>query len=183
MNSQFLEFELGKYAMFGFEENGPADYHFASKGDTNGDGEPDAFSKTNMKVVFVRNDDHTVNAYVFYAEQGSKPAKLAVYSEEAVLDGKVAASNAGTYSTYKFDLKWADPNTEAKITSLQAGKLFCFYQRQNHQCHCTLQHEAQRLSTYIHHFRRCNCYCRFHKVGERKDCFGFHQRCHSVGHL
>ena len=119
MNSQFLEFELGKYAMFGFEENGPADYHFASKGDTNGDGEPDAFSKTNMKVVFVRNDDHTVNAYVFYAEQGSKPAKLAVYSEEAVLDGKVAASNAGTYSTYKFDLKWADPNTEAKITSFK----------------------------------------------------------------
>ncbi len=72
-------------------------------------------SKTNRKLSFKRNADHTVDVYELSASASQMTNNEFTVNAEDCLVGGIGA----THSTHKytFDLKWADPNTEAKITS------------------------------------------------------------------
>ena len=72
-------------------------------------------SNTNRKLSFKRNADHTVDVYELSASASQMTNNEFTVNAEDCLVGGVGA----THSTHKytFDLKWADPNTEAKITS------------------------------------------------------------------
>ncbi len=79
-------------------------------------------SATNLKFIFARNADHTVSVYTYdnatvAALEGAygnppvanTPNAFKVEAEDRLAGGDTSVRN------YKFDLKWADPNTEAKI--------------------------------------------------------------------
>ncbi|MGI6255810.1 MAG: S-layer homology domain-containing protein [Acutalibacter sp.] len=90
---------------------------FYSDGDIDGDGYADAFGQTNQKILFVRNADHTVNVYTSTTTTSSGEAYTLLTDNKVT----VLAEDGTSKQTYQFKLTWADPNTEAVISSFKIG--------------------------------------------------------------
>ncbi len=88
---------------------------FTSNGDTNGDGEADAASKTNGKLVFERDENNKVNVYAWGgAGEALMEVKYFYVLSEDKLNIHQYPGNAGVTA-----MKYAAPNTEAKISSFK----------------------------------------------------------------
>lgn len=125
-NSMFAEFELSKYALL-TAKNG--EVVFFSNGDVDGDGNTDTipgwsdttpnsnthiynkYKGVNRQFYFERVDDEEHTVKVFYTAGGTTKNELTeitVLAEDRLDNGK-------SKKTYKFDLTWAEPETEADI--------------------------------------------------------------------
>ena len=105
----FANFTAGKYATVA--NKGDASVTFVNAGGAIGDGDPEAIGAANAKIAFVRGNDNKVAVYSL---------KGATNSDAAVMTAlKVTAEDPASSSEYVFDLKYADPNSEAAITSFK----------------------------------------------------------------
>ena len=118
----YLTYELSDYAVLTL--SGDVDHRFLSGGDADGDGKADAAqSKTNRKLVFVRNADHTVDVYRATFNSGTNTFKqwqkldnqsLTVLAEDRLTGGT-------SKSVYTFKLTWAAPCEDADIETFTLG--------------------------------------------------------------
>ncbi len=118
----YLTYELSDYAVLTL--SGDVNHRFLSGGDADGDGKADApQSKTNRKLVFVRNADHTVDVYRATFNSGTNTFKqwqkldnqsLTVLAEDRLTGGT-------SKSVYTFKLTWAAPCEDADIETFTLG--------------------------------------------------------------
>ena len=107
---KFLTYDIQAYATLTYPLGG----RFFSAGDTDGDGEVDASTSNNRKVLFERKNDGTVQLYVYNFSQKT-------WTE--VKDNKlVTVAEDGTSTMeYTFRLTWNPANTEAELKSFSIG--------------------------------------------------------------
>ena len=118
----YLTYELSDYAVLTL--SGDVNHRFLSGGDADGDGKADAAqSKTNRKLVFVRNADHTVDVYRATFKTGTdnfnqwqklEDQSLTVLAEDRLTGGT-------SKSEYTFKLTWAAPCEDADIETFTLG--------------------------------------------------------------
>ena len=96
---------------------------FVSGGDTNGDGKPEAAqTRTNRKLLFVRNDDHTVTVYRAAMTSETAFESWAVLEDQALTVLAEDRLTGGTSkSVYTFKLTWAAPCEDADIETFTLG--------------------------------------------------------------
>jgi hypothetical protein len=120
-DAYFLDYTASDYAEV---YNKAGKVKMVDDGDTNFDGVAEGVSTTNGKLLFVRNNDakHTVKVVLISSTTVNpadpETAALGVWSEDAVSKGVKTGNRTNAYD---FDLTWADPGTEAKITSFKLG--------------------------------------------------------------
>ncbi|MGI6256384.1 MAG: S-layer homology domain-containing protein [Acutalibacter sp.] len=120
-DAYFLDYTVSDYAEV---YNKAGKIQIVDDGDTNFDGVAEGASSTNGKLLFVRNNDakHTVKVVLISSTTVNpadpETAALGVWSEDAVSKGVKTGNRTNAYD---FDLTWADPGTEAKITSFKLG--------------------------------------------------------------
>ena len=113
--ANYVNFTISDYAALKTTADSTK-YTFISGGDKDLDGEPDATpADENAKLVFVRGANNTVTVYVYGAavDDTNTLTSLDVYAESD-LTGTAANS-------YKFELKYANANTGADMTSFKLG--------------------------------------------------------------
>ena len=120
-NGYFLIYSLSDYAAMRVMEGDPTYKAVNSNGDTDGDGQPNDIGNNNVKFAFVRNDDHTVSVYYKDADTSNDYRELSGDKKDEILVRSEQRLGTSTVSqtTYNFDLTWADPSSEAEITSFQ----------------------------------------------------------------
>ncbi|WP_347129267.1 DUF6242 domain-containing protein, partial [Neglectibacter timonensis] len=106
----FANFTAGKYATVTSKET--SSNKFVNAGGAIGDGDPEAVSADNAKIAFVRGNDNKVAVY-------SLKGAVNADNTAAMTAFKVTAEDPASSSEYVFDLKYADPNSEAAITSFK----------------------------------------------------------------
>ena len=116
---QFLTFDIQAYAKLVFANDGDlSNYPFYSAGDRDGDGEVDEMNQHNGSgryenpgLLFVRQDDGTVDLYRWVNNDGGKWTP--------VTDNKLVsvAENGTSTLTYTFRLTWNPANTTADLKS------------------------------------------------------------------
>ena len=133
----FAEFTMGKYAEMSSvaadEKKKIVNAVFHSKGDTDGDGEEDLITVDggknifdNFKFVFVRGANNTVDVYQTTGPDASNnlTGSMSDHPISVIVKAEDRLSNEGkkTSKTYKFELKYADPEINANIDSFKLGK-------------------------------------------------------------
>ena len=121
------EFVLSKYAAMRTQLSADSNYGYPlySNGDTNGDGVADnsaTWDGTNMKFLFVRNDDpeHSVTVYrTIWDGSNFSCAEITEVTVRAE-DRLTATANNVSQTDYKFvNLTWKEPSKEAEISSFK----------------------------------------------------------------
>ncbi len=110
-NTYFLDYTISDHATLSDGTN-----EFNENGIPDGATEPGSVGSANAKVYFVRSTDNKVVVHVTTTESGN--ASTSTTSDSLVVDPEETAAQSNTYT---FDLKYADANTEAAITSFKLG--------------------------------------------------------------
>ena len=116
----FADFEISPYAVLSNTLTVGGEAFFAPNGDTNGDGEVDDGSAKNLRFVFVRDTNNKVKVYRYLSTTGGLEGAGEITSVTVKAEDRLTTGDV-TEHEYKFDLTYADANTEADITSFKIG--------------------------------------------------------------
>ncbi len=116
----FADFEVSPYAVLSNIRPADSEGFFAPNGDINGDGEEDDGSINNLRFVFVRDTNNKVKVYRYLSTTGGLEGAGEITSVTVKAEDRLTTGDV-TEHEYKFDLTYADANTEADITSFKIG--------------------------------------------------------------